>query len=328
MGRKKNDLNYAYAVARVRANEKTLLTEKDIETLIEADTYEDALRKLSELGWGELDQSTDYAAYLEAYFAKTWDLLEEILEDDIHVLDMLLIPNDVQNLKAALKGKVSGNDSDDHYTHSTVYPEEDIRKAVAEKDFAALPEFMQKAAEDAYDVLTTTGNGQVADAIIDKAALTHMRKLGKESGSQVLADLAERKVAAADMKIALRCSHTGKSEEFLEQSIADCDGLKRKKLIAAAQEGEQAVLAYLEKTPNAMGALQYEESTSSFEKWCDDILLECVTSAKFTALGTDPIVAYYLARDAELKTVRIILSAKKNHLDGDLIRERVRTLYV
>ncbi len=88
------------------------------------------------------------------------------------------------------------------------------------------------------------------------------------------------------------------------------------------------MLNYLEKTPYVRGALEYRESTSAFEKWCDDILMDCVSAAKFTALGTDPIVAYYLARDAELKTARIILSAKKNHLDGDLIRERVRTLYV
>ncbi len=199
MGRKKNDLDYAYAVARVRANERTLLTEQDVEQLIEAEDYPAALKKLGELGWGETDGVTDYAAYLEAYFSKTWDLLEEILKEDIHVLDMLLIPNDVQNLKAAVKGKVSANDNDCNYTHSTVYPAEELRKAVEEKDFTALPEFMQKAAEEAYDVLTANGNGQVADAIIDKAALEYMLRLGKDSGSKVLRELAERKVATADM---------------------------------------------------------------------------------------------------------------------------------
>ncbi len=328
MSRKQYDSDYAYAVARVRANEKNLLTAADVEQLIEAEDYDTVMKKLSEQGWGDLDGVTDYAPYISAHFQETWDLLEEILGEDIHVLDMLLIPNDVQNLKAALKAKVSQNESNDIYTDSTVYPVEEVKAAVAEKDFAALPEFMQEAAEAAYDVLTSTGNGQVADAIIDKAALTEMAKLGKASGSNVLADLAERKVATADMKIALRCANTGKGEDFLDQSLADCKGLNLKDLKTAVLAGEQAVLDYLKKTPYAMGAIKFEESTSAFEKWCDDILLECVENAKFTALGTDPIVAHYLARDAELKTARIVLSAKKNHLDGDIIRERVRTLYV
>lgn len=328
MSRKPYDSDYAYAVARVRANERNLFTAADLEQLIEAEDYDAVMKKLSEQGWGDLEGVTDYASYLSAYFQKTWDLLEEILGDDIHILDMLLVPNDVQNLKAALKAKVSQNEMDDIYSHSTVYPVEDIKAAVAEKDFEALPLFMQEAAKEAYDVLTSTGNGQVADAIIDKAALTEMLKLGKVSGSKVLADLAQRKVATADMKVALRCANTGKGEDFLDRSLAECDGLNLKDLKTAALAGEQAVLEYLKKTAYANGAIKFEESTSAFEKWCDDILLECVENAKFTAMGTDPIVAHYLARDAELKTARIVLSAKKNHLDGDIIRERVRTLYV
>ena len=56
--------------------------------------------------------------------------------------------------------------------------------------------------------------------------------------------------------------------------------------------------------------------------------MECVNKAKYTAFGIDPIIAYYVARDAEIKTVRIVLSAKINNLPADVIRERVRTLYV
>ncbi|MBQ1545725.1 MAG: V-type ATPase subunit [Clostridia bacterium] len=56
--------------------------------------------------------------------------------------------------------------------------------------------------------------------------------------------------------------------------------------------------------------------------------MECVNQARYTAFGIDPVVAYYIARDAEIKSARIILSAKKNGLSNDVIRERVRTLYV
>ena len=88
------------------------------------------------------------------------------------------------------------------------------------------------------------------------------------------------------------------------------------------------MLKYLEESSYKEAGAKFKESTSAFEKWCDDILMECVKEARYTAFGIDPIIAYYVARDAEIKTVRIILSAKINNLPADVIRERVRALYV
>lgn len=321
------EVEYAYAVARVRANELNLLSAADVEQLIVAEDYKTAMRRLADAGWGDSDGVSDYAQYLENYFAKTWDLLVEVM-DDIHELDLLLIRNDMQNLKAALKGIVSQHDAKDLYVKSTVYNTEDIITAVANREFKELPDFMQKPAEDAYEVLTATGNGQLADAIIDRATLERMLELGKKSGSAVLAELAERMCATANIKTALRCANTLKSKDFIESSLCNCDTISRDKLVDTALEGTDAVLRYLEDTAYATGAAMFKESTSAFEKWCDDLLMECVNKAKYTAFGIDPIVAYYVARDAEIKTVRIVLSAKINNLPADVIRERVRTLYV
>ena len=327
MSRKMKDTDYAYAVARVRAKELTLLTEADVEQLVEADSYEAAMQKLSESGWGDLDGVTDYAQYLEAHFGESWEFLNEIL-DDVHGLDLLLVQNDMQNLKAALKSLITGEEDDSLYSDSTVYDTESIRNAVRSKTFGELPEFMQDAAQEAYEVLTTTANGQLSDTILDKATLTHILELGKESKSPVLKKIAERKVATANIKTALRCASTKKSADFVERSLAPCSSLSVKDLKEASQEGPEAVLAALENTPYEKGAEEFRTSTSAFEKWCDDLLMDCVQEARYTPFSVDPIIAYYIARDAEVKTARIILSAKKNNLSQDAIRERVRTLYV
>ena len=327
MSRKKQDTDYAYAVARVRSNELSLLTEADTEQLIDAESYEAAMQKLADSGWGEVSKDTDYAAYLEDHFATHWAFLEEILED-IHELDLLLIQNDMQNLKAALKNLVLPQPADGVYSKATVYDTDEIVKAVEVKEWGDLPEFMQEPAKEAYEVLTTTGNGQLADAIIDKATLERILFLGKKSGSEVLANIAERKVATANIKTALRCANTGKTKDFVDRSLAECETLNKNSLAEAAMNGADAVLSYLENTDYKQGAEEFRESTSKFEKWCDDLLMDCVSEARYTPFGVEPIVAYYVARDAEVKTARIILSAKKNHLSKDLIRERVRTLYV
>ena len=59
------EVEYAYAVARVRANELNLLSAADVEQLIVAEDYKTAMRRLADAGWGEVDGVTDYAQYLE-----------------------------------------------------------------------------------------------------------------------------------------------------------------------------------------------------------------------------------------------------------------------
>ena len=322
------ELEYTYAVARVRANELTLLNAASIEQLITAPDYVSAMHKLQDAGWGEIKDVYDYASYLENYFAQTWNFLEEVMSD-IHELDLLLVKNDMQNLKAALKSIVSQHDAKDLYAKSTVYNTEDILKAVDERNFGDLPDFMVEPAKEAYQVLTETANGQLADAIIDKATLERIKYLGKKSGSPVLAELAERMCVTANIKTALRCANTGKSKDFVQRSLCECDSISVDKLVETSLEGIDAVLNYLEDTGiYAEAGVKFKESTSIFEKWCDDILMECVNEARYTAFGIDPIIAYYVARDAEVKSVRIILSAKMNNLPAELIRERVRALYV
>lgn len=327
MNRKKRDTDYAYAVARVRANELTLLTEADIDQLIDADSYESAMQMLSEHGWGDLDGVSDYPEYLEAHAAETWNLLEELL-DDVHVLDVLLVQNDMQNVKAALKNLIVRGDTAGLYNHSTVYDTESVINAVAEKRFGDLPAFMQQPVTDAYNVLTSNANGQLSDAIIDKATLEEILKLGRESGSRMLESIAEMKVATADMKIALRSAKTGKSADFMDHSLAECSSLSVQSLKEAAMNGEEGVLNYLADTAYSEGAEKYKENSSAFEKWADDQITECVDVAKYTSFGIEPLVAYYIASTAEVNSVRIILSAKKNNQPKEVMRERVRKLYV
>lgn len=322
-----HETDYAYAVARVRSNELTLLSAADVEQLIDTDSYDAAMKSLGDKGWGDPDSVRDYAEYLENYFKKTRDLLSELM-GDMHILDLLLIQNDMQNLKAALKSIVSRNDAEDLYTYSTVYDAKTIIDAAKSKRFDDLPAFMQEPAREAYAVLTTNANGQIADSIIDKATLEYMEQLGDESGSTVLEKIAEIKCATADIKIALRAAKTGKDAAFLDCALAKCDTLNVYRLKEAALSGQDQILDYLQNTNYSQAAEMVHESTSMFEKWCDDLLMDAVYEARYTALGVDPIVAYYIARDAEIKTVRIILSAKKNNLSRDVIRERVRKLYV
>ena len=65
-----------------------------------------------------------------------------------------------------------------------------------------------------------------------------------------------------------------------------------------------------------------------FEKLCDNYLMDFVKDAKLKSLTLEPLVAYLYAKETEMKSVRIILTSKLNHIDAQIIKERLRDAYV
>ena len=57
-------------------------------------------------------------------------------------------------------------------------------------------------------------------------------------------------------------------------------------------------------------------------------MIEAIKPQKYNAFSAGPLVAYLLARQNEIKTVRMILTGKQNGFPDEMIRERIREMYV
>ena len=69
-------------------------------------------------------------------------------------------------------------------------------------------------------------------------------------------------------------------------------------------------------------------SLSAFECWCDSFLIRRLQPQRYNPFTIGPLAGYLLARESEIKSVRLILSAKRNGLAEQTIRERLRECYV
>ncbi len=317
---------YAYAVARVRANEPNLLSKAETEQLITAESYKAALRILGDKGWNTDGESHDYAPMLEAHLADAWQLLKESAPD-VSLLDALVINNDFFNLKAALKAKFSDLDPRDYVLSPSVYDPEEIIACVADNRLGDLPECMTECAVKAYDAIVKLESGRLADTAIDTAALRYRRGLAKRCESELLTEEVEISAAAADIKTAVRCARAGRTVEYIKNALCGCRYFDSDELIKAAFDGADAVAALLEGTELSSLAGSLREGLTAFEKQCDDAVTSLMTKAKYTAFGPDPLVAFYNAASTETKNVRMILSAKLNGFAADTIRSRVREVY-
>ena len=259
---------------------------------------------------------------------KTWAFIRELVPDHMQIFDVFRLATDYHNLKAAVKESCIDG------THPGIYQEDGtleagvIETAVAESDYEVLPKSMRAVAQEAKETLLQTRDGQLCDAIIDRAALAAVREAGAKSGEPLLADYGELICATGDIKTAVRSAKNGKDRQFLAKALAPCRTLDTELLADAAAAGTEAVLAYLEHTDYADAVDELKQSVASFERWCDNRMMETIRPEIHNPFGIGPVAAYILARENEIRTVRIILAAKRNGLPDEMLSERVRVMYV
>lgn len=318
---------YTYAVARIRALEVSLFSASTIEQLIACKDDEACLRFLQERGWGGADVPADADAILAREREKIWETIGE-MHVDMSVFDVLSYTSWFHNLKAAVKEVCTGKSGANIYYEGTPISGEEMVRIVKEKDYKALPENMQAAAEEAVDTLLHSGDGQLCDVIIDRATMEAIKEAGRASKDEIIRDYAESTVAVANIKIAVRASKTAKSLEFMKRAMAPCDSLNVDGLAHAALAGMDSIIEYLSGNGYAEAAEALKDSPSAFERWCDNRIIQTIKPQKSNPFSVGPLVAYVIARENEIKTVRIILTCKQNGLSDDSIRERVREMYV
>ncbi len=318
--------DYAYAVTAVRVRETSLLTSADLERMAELPTVEAAAEYLRSRGWHIPSGATDISSVLRAELVATWDFLTEIAPD-ISILHPMIVRKDFHNLKAAIKSRLSGIPTDSYFLSPGIVSQDLIREAVDTKTYDLLPNPLRDAGEQAYDVLVRTGDGQLADIIIDRVTLDEILRAAKATENELMLRLQTLFCAAADIKTAFRAARMKKSESFLERAISSCETPDRTKLIATATAGEAELLAWLGQTEYAEGAALLLASPAAFEKWCDDKAVAMTENVKYLFFGPEPLITYYLAKEAEIKNVRILLTAMENDLPFDRVSQRLRRMY-
>ena len=319
-----NQLDYAYSVAYIRAIENKLLTKSDIESLIVSKSPKEVIRMLRDKGYAkEIDNEADYETMLGEEMKKAWQEVKDVAPDGAS-LDILLYKNDFHNLKAILKCVITGKDNYEDYILSPATVDyKEIVSAVNEQDFSSLPDMLKSVASDAYEVLSTTLDGQLSDIMVDKACMDFMMSDALKSGNEFLINYVKLVNTVSDIKTAVRCARTGKNADFTERALSENSSIDRDALKKAVLSGENAVLEELAVSGFVKEAEHLKVSMADFEKYSDNLISDFMKETKYITLGIEPLIAYINAKRSEIQSVRVILSGKLNVFDENSIRQRL-----
>ncbi len=331
------DTKYAYAVGRIRAIEQRMLSRAALERMIEADSAEDAFRILREANYGfSAGESTalSYEQVLNEELVKVYNLLMEIAPDP-KAFDLFFIKNDYHNFKVFLKAELSNQEMAEQYlAEPSLFNPDQVAAMFRERDFSNLPQSMQAAIDACFDAFSKTADPQLIDIILDQALHSDMLALAKQLKNSFVSQIVSSTLDLVNLKIVLRTKLINQDWEFLERFLIPGGSFGSKFYQGLLElEFDQFPQAY-EETPyhqllaDSMRKFKASNSLAGFEMLCDNYLMDLLKKTKFAIFGIEPLVTYLLAKELEVKNVRIIMVGKINQLAQDVIRERLRETYV
>ncbi len=331
---KKNvkDTEYLFISARLRSMERNLLTAARMERMIDAPTAEDAAKVLSEIGYNEFSPASEaeLSQALAAERERTFQDLYRFVPDKA-VVDVFRVKYDYHNAKTVLKARAMGVDGSRLLVDAGRVPTERLAAAIEEGTLETLPPVMAGAVQEALEVLSTTGDPQRSDFILDDAYFREMLQAAEDTGSSFLKRYVQATIDAANLRSAVRSLRMHKDGDFLRRVLFDGGTIPVDRVLAAALGGslEDLYRPTVFRAAAEAGTAALESGRlTAFEKACDDAVTAMVSGAKGIPFGVEVVIAYLAAKEIEFTAVRVIMSGRMAGISGEMIRERLRESYV
>lgn len=322
-----NDLDYIFAVARIRVKEKSLLTTADFRQMASLKDEDAVLEFLLSHGFGEGASQKSSEQVLATEEDKNLALLSE-LQVDPQFLYALSLPKIFHNLKAGIQELVTSETHENAFYKVPEFDREFFLDVLKKREFDRLPSSMRAVAESAIEIMLKTRDGQRLHTIVDKGCLNAMEQEAASTKDPLFKEYLRLYVALFNIKIAVRSLKMHKSYDFIKEALSSSSLLDTEELAKAASDSLEALEAYLKTQGFADAAAALEGSFSQFEVWQDNRLMKLIQSQRTVTESVGPVLAYYLARENEIKMARIILTAKANGFSDEVIQERMRVMYV
>jgi V/A-type H+-transporting ATPase subunit C len=329
----KDDTRYAYAVGRVRALETKLFTRADFSRLLEAADFPQALRLLAELGYPVSEETREYEPVLEAEQRAALILLDNLSEDD-GLVEIFRRRYDYHNLKVLLKGKHSGQELKQATMDLGLVSVDGLAEAVVGEEVGELPETLARAMAGAEVAFAESNAPQELDVAVDKEQYDFMSQVLRRLKNPFLQTWLIREVDLQNIKTFLRLRWLDENIKLLERNMLPGGSLgagffreiREEPLDVLAQAF--AMTPYGKAVAEGISQLKAKKSFAPLERICDDLLIKFLKRSREASFGAEPVIAYLLLKEFEIRAVRAVLVGKLNGLPKEKIKERLPSEYV
>lgn len=330
MAIKKED--YLFQSALIRAREARMLTREKAERMIDAATFGEAAKMLTDCGYKDMSDMSakEVEQALNDRRAAEFDEMSRMTPDKRFV-DVFRMKYDYHNAKTLIKSEAEGIDRSDLMSPSGRVTPEAMTAAFQEDRYTDLPPALGEAVVQAKSTLARTGNPQLSDFILDRAYFAELADDADKLQSSFLAGYVRIMIDSANLRSCVRTMRMHKDADFLRTALIPGGNVGEDRLVSASVTGEGLAGLFtsslLENAAGLGAAAAAGGTLTKFELACDNAVTSYLTGAKMVAFGEEPVIAYLAALEGEITALRMILTGRLAGIQPEIIRERLRDLY-
>lgn len=332
-----DSMEFTQVIPRLRVLETRLLDKAKIDRMIDGDSANEALKVLQESEYANVmtgvKRAEDYEVVLSKELKRVYELMYDASPSK-SLIDLMSIKYDYHNIKVLLKGIFLKKDLSDMLIPVGKINLSLLKHSIDNDNMADLPSAMRIGIEKTKEVFEGTKDPQQIDIILDNAMFEEMREIAKELDDRFVDKYVSALIDLTNLKTLLRVKKQNKNRDFLQEVIINGGAIDEDTLVALLNDAPENISNKLAFTNYneiiKIGIEDYTktDSASLLEKLVDNYIMDMMKEAKFIPFGVEPILAYVYAKETEIKVIRIIMVGKLNNISGEVIRERLRDIYV
>ena len=327
---------YEFPCALIRGNEKTLLSKADMVKVIESRQFHLAINFLGEFGYGdgkELENPRSFERLLKTEQKRVIDLVRSIVPEKEEI-EFLLYPNDYHNVKALLKAEFLGISPEGYLVEGGAIPAAKMEQMIKERNLIFLSESMRHGITEAIDLFSKGRDPQEIDIILDKACYRDMLQAAEATENSFLTGYVRLLIDLLNINTFIRLRQINKPWAFFQKVFLE-GGTIGEKLFTGSYEEAYSQLAdkltpygFRQVIADGGAVVRDTGKYTVLERLCDDLRMKYIRDAKYVTAGIEPIAAFYIAKESEIKNLRMVLTSKLAGTSEEIMKERLRETYV
>ena len=332
-----DDTRYVYSVAVVRALEHTLLRRKTLEAMARADSAREALQELSETSYSRFMSSgvteSSFEHILRDVLKDTYELMHTLMIDS-ELSKAILSMYDYQNLKAVMESRLAQIETIQGVVPFGMVSVDALETAVDSGTWHDIPDYLINAYNAASKSYERHKDPRILEIIIDIQSM--------EQRIDPLVRVPDRSIRAyarafadtANLKLLIRLNRMNPDLTTLERAFCSRGSLPFDLFSSLLGKGTPSIIEQFSSSPynkalrDGLTYLDEQGSYSVLDRELENILIGHLIQSKFAVFGPAPLICHVLAREHEVRMVRLIMSAKINKIPVERIVARLSMLYV
>jgi len=323
-----DDWRYVYQSAQVPVLEMQMLTKATFHDMANAENLRSAADLLSSTEYA-IPQTGKSFTEIESVLSQRRTAVRLLFEEliiDKPIVHLLRTRDDFANLRLAVRRTLTEKPLGTDYSPDGNIPPELYEEVFEQDNYELFPDYMADAVEQAALAYYRNKHIPDIDHAIDAAQAQYNLKQAQLLNSIFLTGLFRIQIDLTNIRTMLRLKFTESEQRkvFLKGGFLEMERLQR-----GIELGYEAlaplffVTHYYRLVEAGTAYLSSDKSFLKLEQQCQEHLTGFLKSTVQITTGSQPIIAYLLLKENEIRSVRLILTAKKNNLETKLILDRI-----